>query len=216
VSFLTQARVVESTQTTVAVQEYLDELSRSPGGAPSEDIIRALLGRAVMRLQQLCAGLLYRRYPRLAQAPLNLEADEVLSGVVERLLKAMRNVRPRNVRQFFALANQHIRWELNDLARRLDAQRPVVELRESLAPAPPQSSVSQLGATARRMLDAIEALPADEREVFELVRIQGMTHVDAASVLGISPKTVQRRLNRGLVLLADQLRDLQQPRADEP
>jgi RNA polymerase sigma-70 factor (ECF subfamily) len=28
--------------------------------------------------------------------------------------------RPTNVRQFFALANQHLRWELNDLARRLD------------------------------------------------------------------------------------------------
>ena len=42
------------------------------------------------------------------------------SAVAERLLKAMREARPVNVRQFFALANQHMRWELNDLARRLD------------------------------------------------------------------------------------------------
>jgi hypothetical protein len=37
--------------------------------------------------------------------------DELLSSVVERLLKAMREVRPPTVRQFFALANQHMRWE---------------------------------------------------------------------------------------------------------
>ena len=58
------------------------------------------------------------------------------------------------------------------------------------------------------MLDAIEALPDDEREAFGLVRIQGMTQAEAAQVLGVSGKTVQRRLNRGLLSLAEQLSDL--------
>jgi RNA polymerase sigma-70 factor (ECF subfamily) len=40
--------------------------------------------------------------------------------VVERLLKALRAARPETVRQFFALAAQHMRWELDDLARRLE------------------------------------------------------------------------------------------------
>jgi RNA polymerase sigma-70 factor (ECF subfamily) len=53
-------------------------------------------------------------------APLNLQAEELLSAVTERLLKAMRQVQPEAVRQFFALANRHMRWRLNDLARRLD------------------------------------------------------------------------------------------------
>jgi RNA polymerase sigma-70 factor (ECF subfamily) len=44
--------------------------------------------------------------------------------------------------------------------------------------------------------------------VFNLVRIQGMTQSEAAEVLDVSPKTIQRRLNRGLVLLADKLGDL--------
>jgi RNA polymerase sigma-70 factor (ECF subfamily) len=63
----------------------------------------------------------------------NLQADELLSAVAERLLKALREARPQTVRQFFALANQHMRWELNDLARRLDGQPAAVELRESCA-----------------------------------------------------------------------------------
>jgi RNA polymerase sigma-70 factor (ECF subfamily) len=149
--------------TTAAVQRYLDALAGDP---PADTLIRALLDRAVGRLQLICANLLYRSYPRLTRPPVNLQPDELLSAVVERLLKSLHEVRPQTVRQFFALVNQHVRWELNDLARRLDQQ------------------------------------PTG------LVRIQGLTHPEAAEVLGVSPKTVQRRLNRGLVLLAAQLDDL--------
>jgi len=36
---------------------------------------------------KLCAALLHRSYPRLTRPPLNLQADELLGAVVERLLK---------------------------------------------------------------------------------------------------------------------------------
>ena len=197
--------------TTAVVERYLIALA---GDGPADPVIRELLDRAVGRLRVLCAGLLHRSYPRLARPPLNLEADELLGAVVERLLKALREARPRTVRQFFALANQHIRWELNDLARRLDEQSHAVELHEGLAPAA-QSSGSALGPDARRVLEAIEGLPQDEREAFGLVRIQGLTQTEAAEVLGVSSKTVQRRLNRGLLLLSQRLDDLR-PGGDPP
>jgi RNA polymerase sigma-70 factor (ECF subfamily) len=195
--------------TTAIVQRYLDDLA---GGVPAEPIIRALLDQSVRRLQLLCTNVLYRSYPRLTRPPLNLQSDELLDAVVERLLKAMREVRPGTVRQFFALANQHMRWELNGLACRLDEQPARVELREELVPAPPSSS-SSLSLDFRRMLAAIEGLPEDEREVFDLVRIQGTTQAEAAQVLNVSTKTVQRRLNRAVVLLAKTLSDL---RPDPP
>jgi RNA polymerase sigma-70 factor (ECF subfamily) len=194
---------------TAVVQRYLDALA---GEAPAEPLIRALLDRAVRRLHLLCANLLHRGYPRLTRPPLNLQPDEVLGGVVERLLKALRAVRPQTVRQFFALANQHIRWELNDLARRLDEEPGAAVLREGLVPAP-ESSDSALSPNARRMLQAIEEMPEDEREVFGLVRVQGMSQVEAADLLGVSAKTVQRRLNRGL-LLSEALSDLGGPRGE--
>ena len=161
------------------------------------------------RLHLLCRTLLFRSYPRLARPPLGLQTEEMLSSVVERLLKAMRQVRPQTVRQFFALANQHMRWELNDLARRLDEESRAVELRESSVPAPEESSASQLSPNIRRIMESIDSLPEEEREVFNLVRIQGMTQTEAATVLEVSAKTIQRRLNRGLMLLANQLGDLQ-------
>ena len=191
-------------QTTAVVQRYLDQLA---GDSPAEPVVRALLDRAIRRLHLLCATLLYRSYPRLTQPPLNLQAEELLSAVAERLLKAMRQIRPQNVRQFFALANQHMRWELNDLARRLDEQPTIVELREGLVPAP-ASTGSGLSPNGRRMLEAIDNLPDDEREAFGLVRVQGMTQTEAARVLGVSAVTVKRRLNRGLRLLTEKLADL--------
>jgi RNA polymerase sigma factor (sigma-70 family) len=195
---------MDEERTTAAVQRYLDELA---GDSPAEPIVRALLDRAVRRLHLLCATLLHRSYPRLTYPPLNLQADELLSAVAERLLKALREVRPQTVRQFFALANQHMRWELNDLARRLDEQPAAVELHEELVPASP-SSGSGLTPNGRRMLAAISDLPADEREAFDLVRVQGMTQAEAAQVVGVAVVTVKRRLNRGLRLLTEKLADL--------
>jgi len=191
--------------TTAVIQRCLDALQ---GDAPAEPLIRALLERAVERLRLLCAALLHRSYPRLAQPPLNLETDELLDGVVAGLLTALKKVRPETVRQFFALANQHMRWQLNDLARLLDKQPRAGALAESGVPAPSGSSDSILSQDARRMLAAIETLPDEDREIFELVRIQGLTHPEAAGVVGVSEKTVQRRLNRVRLLLAEQLDDL--------
>jgi RNA polymerase sigma-70 factor (ECF subfamily) len=62
--------------------------------------------------------------------------------------------------------------------------------------------------TANSVLAALEALPEEEREVFNLVHLQGMSHAGAAEVIGCSTKTVQRRLTRGLVLLSTRLRDV--------
>jgi RNA polymerase sigma factor (sigma-70 family) len=190
--------------TTAAVQRYLVALA---GDQPAEPIVRALLARSVHRLQLLCTNLLYRQYRRLTLPPVNLQPEEMLDAVVGRLLQAMRSIRPQTVRQFFALVNQHMRWELNDVARRLDERPTAVELREDLVPAA-ASSGSVLTPDGRRMLKAIEELPEDEREVFGLLHVQGLTQAEVAEVLGVSVRTVQRRLNRSLLTLAEQLDDL--------
>jgi DNA-directed RNA polymerase specialized sigma24 family protein len=202
---------VSEAQTIAVVQRYLDELA---GDSPAEPIVRAVLDRTVRRLHLLCATLLHRSYPRLTRPPWNVQVDELLGAVEERLLKALREARPRPVRQLFALANQHMRWELNDLARRLDCQPAAAELSEGLVPSP-AGGASGLSPDGLRMLRAIDELPEDEREVFDLVRIQAMTQTETAKLLGVSDVTVKRRLSRGLRLLTERLADLR-PGEDPP
>lgn len=197
----------ESSATTASIQRHLNDLEQARGHSSEASVVRAILLRSVERLRFLCSAMLYRSYPRLRQGPLNLDADELLSAVVERLLKALEHARPDTVRAFFALANQHMRWELNDLARRLDEKASATELAEAVAIAP-ESSGSQLSGNARRMLEAIEQLPEDEREAFSLVRIQGLTQSEVAKLLGVSTKTIQRRLNLSLLMLREAVADL--------
>src|SRR3954447_11594788 len=195
---------MDADPTSIAIQRYLDELG---GDSPAEPVIRALLDRAVRRLEKLCATFLYHSYPRLTRPPANLQPDEMLAAVVERLLKALREARPANVRQFFGLACQHIRWELNETARRLDERPAAEELRDESVPAP-ASSGSGLTPEGRRILAAVDQLPEGEREAFDLVQIQGLSQADAARLLEVSVATVNRRVNRSLRLLTATLADL--------
>lgn len=198
---------MDQQNTTLAVQGYLDELAGLRGHTLAEPLVRDLLARSVGRLELLCGALLFRSYPRLTRPPLNLQTEDMLGAVVERLLKAMRKARPGNVRQFFAIANQHMRWELNDLARRLDEHPPAAQIPDGHAAAA-ESTGSQVSPVARRLFQAIDELPEEEREAFSLIRIQGLTRGEAAEILDVSVKTVQRRVNRAVLLLSHTVGDL--------
>ena len=141
------------------VERYLGQLANASGDESAERIIRELLASSVRRLHLLCVTLLRRNYPRLSRPPMNLEAGEMLSGVVERMMKALRKVRPSTVREFFALANQHMRWELNEFARRREEH--AAELRESSVESPTEigRESSRITPNTARMMDAIDALP---------------------------------------------------------
>ena len=103
----------------------------------------------VMRLVNISNGAFYMLgayVSTLAVSQLNISVWQMVlaisfGGVVAGLLTALRKVRPQNVRQFFALASQHMRWQLNDLARRLDEQPAAAALPETGVAAPLSSSV---------------------------------------------------------------------------
>ncbi len=195
---------MQDQRTTASVERYLIALR---GDEDPDPIIRALLARAANRLQALCTNMLRKQYPRLMRGPAFVQEEEALSLLVERLLKAMRQVKPVTVRAFFALANKHLRWELNEFARRLASHPGQVALRDDI-PAESLSDASTEAASIKQILEAIERLPEEQREVFSLINIQGLTHAEAAEVLGLSTKTVQRRLHESVSALAGELSGL--------
>jgi RNA polymerase sigma factor (sigma-70 family) len=191
-------------RTTASVQRYLVALA---GNEDPDPIVKALLARAAHRLQILCTNMLRRQYPKLTRGPAFVQDEEMLSLLVERLFKAMRKVKPTTVREFFALANKHLRWELNEFARKLASRPPMPSLPDDIAD-DHSSADSTQALTIAQILEAIERLPEDHREVFCLVHIQGLTHAEAADVLGVSTKTIQRRLQESVSTLASELSGL--------
>jgi DNA-directed RNA polymerase specialized sigma24 family protein len=143
----------------------------------------------------------------LVQPLSNLQIDEVPAADVERLVKAKRQASPRTVRECFGLPRLHSPRKLDDLARRFDGQPSTVEQCEDQVAAA-ESSNSADGRGGRRVLEAIGDFPEVGREVFDVVRIQGMTQEKAAQSRGGSAVTAKRRLSLSLRVLSVQLSDL--------
>jgi RNA polymerase sigma factor (sigma-70 family) len=205
---------IDSDQTDVTVGQCLERLALATEEANARRIVRELLAAAADRILSLCGSTLSRRYPRLTKGPLNLQPEELLGAVVERLIKALRTVRPAGVSEFFALTMKHVRWELNGLARQLDAER-CEQLPTEVVAEERGERNEEFSPLGRRIVGAIDGLPRIDREIFNLVRVGGMSQADAAQVLGISERTVQRRLRRILPHLWGVLGGLEPPQGTE-
>ena len=174
--------------------------------AGDEAAVDALLRHSCDRLTRLTRRMLgdFRRVKRWA------DTEDVLQNALLRLLGALRAVKPQTPRDFLALATLQIRRELIDMARRFygpegiganhdsaaaDAPHPGAEGRADARHEP--SSLAQW----RELHQQIDALPDDEREVVGLLFYQGLPQAEAAELLGVSVRTVQRRWHVALCKL---------------
>src|SRR5215469_972585 len=107
-----RSSMIDTEDTNVAIQGCLNRLSAATDDSEAREVVRELLSVAAGQILLLCGSTLSVHYPRLAKGPFNVEPEDLVGAVVGRLIKAMRNVRPAHVREFFALTMKHIRWEL--------------------------------------------------------------------------------------------------------
>jgi RNA polymerase sigma-70 factor (ECF subfamily) len=183
--------------TTVQLQGWIDRLHAGDAAARHE-----LINCACERLRRLTRKML-KGYPRVQRWE---DAEDVLQNAALRLHRALREVTPATVRDFFRLAALHVRRELLDLARHYygplghganydsfaagdDSQQ-----RPCLVPDQPDSASRRPDHLAAwtEFHHQIEALPDEEREVFDLLWYQGLTQADAAAVMKVSERTVKR------------------------
>jgi RNA polymerase sigma-70 factor (ECF subfamily) len=134
------------------------------------------------------------------------ETDDVFQNALLRLWTAIEQIRPPSVQEFFGLAALQIRRELIDLARRYygphgagahHASHCAVDGSACTPPAGPEQSDTTYEPSRLAVWSEfhrlVEALPAEERDVFDLVWYQGLTQSRAAVLLGISEPTLKRR-----------------------
>jgi RNA polymerase sigma-70 factor (ECF subfamily) len=141
------------------------------------------------------------------------ETDDVLQNALMRLLRSLETVQPQDMRQFFGLATVQIRRELIDLARHFYGPQGQGAHHASTPPAagdesgPHRNEAVDLSRDPSHLAEwcelhqQIERLPGDERETVELIFYQGLQQNEAAELLGVSVRTVQRRWQTALVKL---------------
>jgi RNA polymerase sigma-70 factor (ECF subfamily) len=186
-----------STQ-TAQIQACLDRLRGGDEAARAE-----LLGCACDRLRNLARKML-KRYPKVHRWE---QTDDVLQNATLRLHRTLQQLPVETSRHFFRLASLHLRRELLDLAKHYygplgqgarhatagpDDSATPGEDSEAAGPADLSGEPSRLAAWSE-FHQQIEALPEEEREIFDLLWYQGLSQAEAAELLNVTERTVKRR-----------------------
>jgi RNA polymerase sigma-70 factor (ECF subfamily) len=173
-----------------------------------------MLGAVHARLERLARKML-RRFPTVGRWE---GTGDLLQNAVLRLLRALQDVQPTSVRDFFGLAAEQMRRELLDLARRYRTRR-LDGPSHAASPEGNSSEVSVFDPPAAAedsdelekwsaFHEAVERLPVAEREVVSLIYYHAWTQAEVAEHLGISKRTVQRHWAAAMLTLHELLKDL--------
>jgi len=161
---------------------------------------RRVVEHACERLRGLARKML-RRYPRVHRWE---ETDDVFCEAVTRLHRALETVQPESPRDFYNLAATQIRRVLIDLSRRYYGPEGLGYHHDTMAGKPDgesQQRYEKADTSGEPMTLAawtefhkqVEALPEEEREVFNLLWYEQMSQEEASEVLGVTTRTIRRR-----------------------
>jgi RNA polymerase sigma-70 factor (ECF subfamily) len=146
------------------------------------------------------------------------ETMDLVQSATLRLLRALGEVNTESTRAFFGLAAEQIRRELLDLARHYRGPRGLGANYASAArraigpdgsaggeePANPLGLLEDLDRWTE-FHEAVERLPAEEREVIKLSFYHGWTQSKIGALLGVSERTVRRYWQAACLKLHDSL-----------
>lgn len=139
------------------------------------------------------------------------ESDDVLQNSLLRLNRALADIQPESSRQFYALAAQQIRRELLDLARQQFGPEGIGTNHDADSGIAAEKVISSAGEPHTleewsQFHGTVDRLPGEQREVFDLLWYKGLTQPEAASILGVSMKTVKRRWQDARLFLVQPMR----------
>jgi RNA polymerase sigma-70 factor (ECF subfamily) len=180
---------------------------RAGDRSAQEELLRSLGDRLERLARKMLKG-----FPGVRRWEQTLD---VLQNALLRLLRSLQEVEPASMREFFGLAAQQMRRELLDLARHhYGPQRPGAHHASHHAGAGVDACEPPADADAPEELErwsafheAVDRLPAEEREVIGLVFYHGWTQAEVAELFQVTVRTVQRRWQSALLRLHGILKD---------
>jgi RNA polymerase sigma-70 factor (ECF subfamily) len=143
------------------------------------------------------------------------QTDDVFQNAMLRLQKALETHEVESVRHFFNLATVQIRRELIDLGRKHFGPHGIGRNHHTdLQPADDRGGALHsleaepfdLGAWTE-FHERVASLPAEQREVVDLLYYEGVSQEEAAAILGCSVRTIRRRWNDAKFMLHGGLTD---------
>ena len=168
-----------------------------------------LLDHACERLLKLTRKM-FRNYPTLRRWE---ATDDVFQNSLVRLHRALQDVEVESVRHFFNLAALQIRRELLDLVKHhlgpagagrhhhTDHQ-PSDDAGGSLSRHLPEPEDLSMWSDFH---ETVNNLPDEQKEVVNLLFYEGMSQEEAATVLGVSLRTLKRRWQEAKLALQEEL-----------
>ena len=185
---------------SIHLQDCLDRWRGGDRGA-ADDLLRG----TGARLEKL-ARRMTRAFPNVRR---HSDSGDVLQNSTIRLLRSLQTMRPATTRDYFNLAAVHIRRELLDLARRCKgkAWAPFEAPDLDCARAEPASEATLDFDLWVRFHQAVDDLPAEEREVVGLVFYHGWTQVRIADLFAVDERTIRRRWAKACERLREAIGD---------
>jgi RNA polymerase sigma factor (sigma-70 family) len=187
---------------TTSLQRLLDDASF---GKPQ--VYDELLRHACERLRLLAR----KRLHGFSDLRRWADTDDVLQQAMLRLHRCLAEVKPPTVAAFFGLAALQIRRELLDLSKSVFGPEGIGANHHTDGDGSIVTEQAVMPASWERFNELTESLPEDERQVVELLFIHEMTQEEAASVLGVSLRTVKRRWLAARLRLGELLQAEQEP-----
>ena len=194
--------------TTVVLQGLLERFVAGDAAA-KEALIMSALDRLSMIARKLLRGF-------GGEARMEMWTGEVFNEAYPRIAKALDDVKPSSLPQFYGLVRLQMQRALLDQLRSRegrDGQRPRTQpfsSRESDdEQAIPQIASNHTQEERHRelvldLLDAVGKMPPNEADVVWL-KLSSYTHVEIGEIVGVHEDTIDRYWNKACVKLARQL-----------
>ncbi|QGJ71203.1 Hypothetical protein PBC10988_29070 [Planctomycetales bacterium 10988] len=192
-----------SENTLSSIEECLERLNRGDKTA-WEELNTHAFDRLIVQCRRIIRQKLSKPNPLITENALAAEVYQRLTSAMQK-----KNVQPKTAREFFGLTARHIHWQILDMLRKRTENQAEEDLLYSLTGEKNPSQDAEQNEAWLRFWTAVDGFSEEEREVFELLWINGLSQYEAAQTMGKTRNRVDSIWRRIKIKIVQSCDDLQ-------